>query len=844
MGKQAKIDHQLRQNDCGVSAVKTVCNVLDVAIPRDLIEASLPLDEVGASIGSMQQFFHKYGFDSKYHLLDIQSLNGNADEIREWVPFITPVHRDGGLHFVVVDDIRDDKFSVLDPADGQAHRWSVQEFRKNAFFSPSLLELADLEDILRVRVKEELARWQIALPAEPVAKELPVIFNKMTYFTHINDHFGFRNQAAARAFLEDLLLHQNLSHIPEHFRTLTVRREQIEMKSPLLLSVKKTGSLKFESIGGAGGDENLYLKLFRSVRPVRDIWGIFLLSTIVASLIGYLSVFINQILIDQILPSYELATLQIFAIGVGVFALVDLFFYIYKKIIGIHLSNSLDRYFLSVFDDKLNSFSIRFVQSFKRGDLTERLSDSTRLKSFFVSFVSTVFVNALTALMSLSILFFLNWQLSLVVLSVLGLFVGLFYGFTPLIRRLEQQRFTVKAAYFSKFIEKIDGLQVIRSLGLEGISSGEIRQRINEMMRIQTRASYISLANTALTTLITAGASLTILLLASREMMLDHRLSLGMIITFLGLSSRIFGSFQTLLEENLHLQENAVILRRFFDFDEKTVDGGRATADGGRATADGGRATAAANFGGAGGLSTFGQGGLAKNVAAVPSHSLVRNFKFEKLSVRGMSFAYVTDRPIFQNVNFDIRRGDRIWIQGENGAGKSTFCKVISLLYPPTGGQILLNDLDHSLYDPARLRQKVVFVGAEDLLFNESLLYNIAFGRPIDMEKLVDYATAIRFYDFINEQPEKFNFTVFEGGKNLSTGQRKKLLLLRALMSDADLIILDEIFNGMDHESRKNTEFLLQFLAEKTFLLISHMPIEGIRFDKKYALNHGKMVEI
>ena len=85
---------------------------------------------------------------------------------------------------------------------------------------------------------------------------------------------------------------------------------------------------------------------------------------------------------------------------------------------------------------------------------------------------------------------------------------------------------------------------------------------------------------------------------------------------------------------------------------------------------------------------------------------------------------------------------------------------------------------------------------------------------------------------------------IYENGRNLSTGQRKKVLLLRALLSSADLIILDEIFNGMDKQSKAKTESLINYINDKAFIIVSHMESEKILFDQIYKLKNGKFSEL
>jgi len=452
------------------------------------------------------------------------------------------------------------------------------------------------------------------------------------------------------------------------------------------------------------------------------------------------------------------------------------------------------------------------LQGYKKGDLTERLRDSLKLKSFFTKYFSAILVDLLIATSSMFFLFLINWKLSLMVLFVLVLFTALFYIFTPIIENLERQRYAKKADFMSKFLEKIDGIQTIKALGLEKYSSAQINNGIEDLIAIQTKSKYVALLNSVLTSSIKAFATLAILVLTAREMIVFNAITLGMIITFLALANKIFKAFSNLLDKNLMIQEHKVILGRFFEFNENKYTESENSNN--RQLKSSSKATR-------------------KN------HNEIRNFEFESLSLHAVDFAYNNDNKVLHNINFNISKGQRIQIKGKNGSGKSTLCKMLGLLYQPTEGDVMLNDIDASLFNKKQLKKKVVFISGEDILFNETLLFNVSFGRKIDMQRLVAYAKQLDLYDFIQTKTDKFEFMIYENGKNLSTGQRKKVILLRALMSDAELIILDEIFNGMDKDSKAKAENVINSIENKAIIVITHMEADGISFDKTYEIKNG-----
>jgi len=812
------VDQQLKKNDCGISAVKTVCNILDVDISRDIIEDHILLDQEGSSLASLNKFLTEYGFATNFKLFDLNAVNGNQAELSEMFPCIVPVKNRKGLHYVVVNGLRNYKFTILDPSKKRPYKLTLQEFKNRAVYSSASLDYVDVEELLQVQVNNALRDYEINLDVPPTQRELAEMFNKIVYFSYVEENYGFKNKTAAKEFLKDLIFNQELSHIPKKFQDVSFKREKVKIKAPVFLSIKKTESTK-EDAGRQ--NQNVYWRLFKTISSIKNLWYIFICTSILASIISYVSVFINQILIDHVLPSYELNTLKIFAVGVGAFFLIDRAFRVYKRFVSIHLSNAFDRFFMSVLDKKLSTYSIRYLQSYRRGDLTERLRDTMRLKSFFTRYFASILVDVIIATTSLIFLFMINWKLSMIVLFVLVLFAVMFVVFTPIIEDLERQRYTQKASFMSKFIEKIEGIQSIKAMCLENYSSQQINQGIEELIQIHTKSRYVGMFNSVLTSVITAFASLALLVLTSREMIVNNAISLGMIITFLALSNKIFSAFSNLLDKNLSIQENKVILNRFFDFDEN------------KSLRDEDELNAQEN----------GTSPSIGNRSDVKGYTQINNFDFNSLSVKDVGFTYNNDTYVLKNVNLEIKSGEKISIRGRNGSGKSTLCKILGMLYTQTDGEMQINDIDISLYNKKKLRKKIVFVSGEDLLFNETLLFNISFGRKINMQKLIAYSKILGLYDFIQKKHDKFEFMIYENGRNLSTGQRKKVLLLRALMTEAKVIILDEIFNGLDKESKAMTEELIQNINDRAFIIISHMPTDNIHFNQEYDIKNGILLK-
>ena len=793
-----KTDPQLKSNDCGISAVKTIFNIFGKDIDRKYIENQIPLEEKGSRLSDLKTFLDTHGFNSQYKLLDINYIQGNKQSLKELFPFILPVENKDGLHYVVVNELKGDKLKIYDPSKGSQYFLSLQELKKKSHYTKSSWDFAQTEEKIVAICSQDLEQYNIKIDEILEQTDSSTLFNKLTYFTYLKQNFGFKNQTAEKDFLLDLLKNQDISSIPKSFKTLKYNNDKIKIKAPLILTINPKKESSKQDIPKSE-NTNLYWQLFKQLGNFKQLWYIYIFAALLSASTAQLGVFTNQLLIDDILPSYNLGTLLLFALGLGLYRLFDLGTSIYKSFVGVHLGNVLDKYFLNNFDQRVNSFSLPYIHSYKKGDLIERISDAMKLKTFFLRFFTSVLIDTFVSIYSLAILFYINWKITFVVVGVMILFYAWFRFITPLLKQNERLRYIRKADFLSKMIEKIEGIQVIKSFRTEYNHSSKIFNSINEYLKIQLRNGYIDLINKAVVAFIIIISSIVILYYLTDDAITNQVITLGQIVTFIALSGKIFSSLKSILDENLTLQENEVILKRFMDFDEEIKHN---TENG------------------------------------------IKDFSIEKLLIENLSFGYLPNDDILKNINFEISKSDIVKIEGQNGSGKSTLSKILTTLYEPNQGSIIINNNDRKFYNIESIKDKILLVTNEDILFNDTIQENICLGKEISTSKILQLAKQIDFYDFITSKDETLDFIINENGKNLSTGQRKKILLMRALLSKAELIILDEVLSGMDIESRNKVESLINNTKEKTFIIISHEPITNIQFAKKYKITNGELLAI
>ena len=216
------------------------------------------------------------------------------------------------------------------------------------------------------------------------------------------------------------------------------------------------------------------------------------------------------------------------------------------------------------------------------------------------------------------------------------------------------------------------------------------------------------------------------------------------------------------------------------------------------------------------------------------------------LRLENVSFTYGRDqRKILQNIDLEIIKGSVVALVGESGGGKSSLIKLIQRSYDPTSGSIYWDDIDLRECRQSSLRKQIALVTQETVLFNDSVAYNISYGKPDATAEQIEEAARIAFADdFIEQLPQRYNTLVGERGIFLSGGQRQRIAIARAVLVNAPVLILDEATSALDSESELLVQkALANLMKSKTSIVIAHRLSTIRRADKIVVMEKGRIIE-
>ena len=430
----------------------------------------------------------------------------------------------------------------------------------------------------------------------------------------------------------------------------------------------------------------------------------------------------------------------------------------------------------------LQRLSLSFYQQFKSGDLITRVTyDIERLRTATIKTALPLLTNLVAVAGMVGVMFWLNWELTLIVIAVFPLFALLTTRLLQRIRNYARMHRQTEGALADTTSETIGAIKIVQALFLHSMFERNFFQQNNQSLT--EGAESIKLATLLEGTVhVLMAIVMALVLWRGSLVVLQKGLTPGELLVFI------------------------TYLRNAFDpMRQITKQFGQIA----KATASGERVIDLLDY--------------EPHVRDLPGAQSAHPF-FGAVRLEHVTFGYERGREILKDLSFVVEPGQQVALVGPSGSGKSTLISLILRLYDPQEGRILIDGQDIREYKLDSLRQQISVVMQDSILFAASVRENIAYGKlgasKREIEKAARLANA---HDFIMKLPQDYDTVLGERGANLSGGQRQRIAIARAAIRHSPIVILDEPTTGLDNANERTVSEALGRLTEgRTTFLISH----------------------
>ena len=447
--------------------------------------------------------------------------------------------------------------------------------------------------------------------------------------------------------------------------------------------------------------------------------------------------------------------------------------------------------------------SLSFYEQRQTGDMVVRLtSDIDAAEDFIASAVPGIALDLLTLAGMAAVMFYLDWQFSLIGLSVSPLLFLSVYRLTRRIKRATRAVKRQESELASVVQESIASARVVKAFGREDYEEARLDRESREAVDLSLRARSVKARLSPVIDVLVALGTCLVLWYGVRRV-LDERLTAGALLVFVVYLGRMYKPMKD--------------LSKMVDTWSKAMVGFERIAE------------------------IMGVESQVRDVAgAEPAPPFRGRIEFDHVV-----FGYGPGHDVLRGVNLTLEPGQHAALVGPTGSGKSTLIGLIARMYDPRAGRVLVDGRDVRDYTVASLRGQVSFVLQDAVLFHASIAQNIAYGRPgATRDDVIRAAAMANAHEFIVRLPGGYDTVVGERGDTLSGGQRQRIAIARAVIRDAPILLLDEPSAALDPESEELVfQGLSRLLHQRTSITIAHRLATARRADVIFVLDDGRIVE-
>lgn len=453
--------------------------------------------------------------------------------------------------------------------------------------------------------------------------------------------------------------------------------------------------------------------------------------------------------------------------------------------------------------DKLMRQSVRYHHDRKSGDLMARvIGDVDTLQEVVINGVDNVLGNALSLIWVAGIIVWLNWKVGTLTLLPLAVVAVMVWFFNLRVKGLYRAIRDRLGDLSAKLQENLLGVVIIKAFAREAYEQERFQQVNAEYL--STSLTGVKVRSVYFPGVMTVGFLSNIAMIGvGAYFVLRGEFTIGGLVAYRGYWWQLFAPVFSLAQVNEMIQRAIAAASRVFE----VLDAPEEVTDA---------------------------------PDAIAPDTVQGHIRFDRVH-----FAYNPERPILQDVSFEVLPGQRIGIVGPSGTGKTTILNLMLRLYDPQEGRISLDGYDLRQLQQEAFRRHIALVTQEPFLFNDTVRHNILFGRLYATDEEIETAARLaNAHDFVADLPQGYDTLVGERGVKLSGGQKQRICIARAFLANPKVLLLDEATASVEPESEALIQAALERLMQgRTTVIVTHRLSLVRDCDRILVVDEGRVIE-
>jgi ATP-binding cassette, subfamily C, bacteriocin exporter len=495
-----------------------------------------------------------------------------------------------------------------------------------------------------------------------------------------------------------------------------------------------------------------------------------------------------KLIVDLILPMNLDYLLTYVSLGFLFITILGVIFDYFRNLIIIRLSYMLDNSIAYEFFNKITKLPISFFENREDGEIISRFNDTLHIRRIFSTTVISAVIDS-TIIFGLSIVLYkINNVIFLTTLLPLILLACLTVAFFGVLEKRNKEVMKNKAITTAFLVQFIRNMTTIYSLNKKKYFFNSFTKKFDNQMRSGLQEMKAVNNSKTLKTLIQSSFSIIILWIGVQQVLNDF-ITLGTLLLINTFVLFLINSLDSLIGLQSEIQKALVAIDRTF------------------------------------------------NILEYPT-SKETDTKFQgeifNININNLTFGFDNFSNIFEEVNMNINRNEKILISGESGMGKSTFAKLMVKLYKVKDSMIFINGNCINKYHDESIRDHIIYLNENPFLFTGTIRENLCMGKDYSDEEIINACKTSNIFEFINKKEDGLNYLLNEHASNISTGQKQRISLARAILHKPEILILDESLSNVDESNSLQIHQNLVKL-NVTIIFITHNPDFNVNYDQKFT---------